>query len=280
MRPILVEFGWWTLPVVGSTHLFIASYGLFFALAALTGWVIFLRLARATALPQAESDRFAFWTVVAGLCGSKLTLIALDWRYYLEDPIRIFSTLRSAGVLMGGVTAGFFAAVALCRLYRLPFWRVADAAAVPLPLTQAIGRIGCLMAGCCYGRACDLPWGVVFRDPAAAENSGVPLGVPLHPTQLYHFGADLLVFAATSLVWKRRRFDGQVLLVYMIFYSAERFVVELWRGDDVRGVFFGGISTSQIFSLVGLLAGLALWPVLSRRPRGDVSPGTLRSAER
>src|SRR5262249_402934 len=204
----------------------------------------FLRLARLNGLPPAESDRFAFWTIVAGLLGSKLTLIALDWRYYFEQPVRMLSTVRSAGVLMGGVAAAFLMAALLSKIYGIPLWKAAGGASVALPLAQAIGRIGCLLAGCCYGRECSLPWAVTFQDPFANENSGVPLGVPLHPTQLYHFGADLIVFALVAYAWKRRRFDGQILVTYLIFYSIERGIVELWRGDSVRGIFFGGISTS------------------------------------
>ena len=279
MKPLVVDFGTWNLPLFGQTHVFIASYGVLFALAALTGWILFLRLARRDGLPEGATDRFAFWTVVAGLLGSKLTLLALDWRYYWDDPSRLLSTFRSAGVLMGGIGAAVVAAIFLTRRFELPFWRVADAAAVPLPLSQAIGRIGCFLAGCCFGRACDLPWAVTFHDPFAAEYSGVPLGVPLHPTQLYHAGADLVVFGLVLAAWRRRRVPGQVFVAYLVFYAVDRFIVEMWRGDTVRGVFLGGISTSQILSLVAFAGGLILWFLLARRapgPAGATAPATGR----
>jgi len=275
MRSILVDFGTWRLPLFGEQHLFLASYGLIFALTALAGWIVFIRLARLNGIPQHEVETVAFWTLIAALVGSKLTLVLLDLRYYLEDPARIFGTLRSAGVLMGGVAAGFAVMAFLALRRGLPFWKMADAVAVPLPVGQAFGRIGCLMAGCCYGRpAPGLPWAITFTDPAASENGGAPLNVPLHPVQIYHFGADLLVFALVAIVWRRRRFDGQVMLAYLILYSIDRAIVEVWRGDVVRGLFFGGwVSTSQIFSAIGLAAAVALWPYLSHRQIEATAPG-------
>jgi phosphatidylglycerol:prolipoprotein diacylglycerol transferase len=273
MHPILFDFGTWNLPLLGETHLFIASYGLLFALATLGAWLWFRRLAVRSGIPAADAETIGFVALVAGLLGSKLTLILLDLSWYLEDPARILGTLRAAGVLMGGVAAGLLAGIVACRMRRVPVWKTADAVAVPLPFAQAVGRLGCFLAGCCYGlSAPGLPWAVTFTDPDSARFGGTPLGEPLHPVQLYQFGADLVVGILVWLVARRKRFDGQAMLAFLILYPLDRILVEHWRGDEVRGVFFGGaLSTSQIFSLVSLAAGLALWPVLSRPLRKETA---------
>lgn len=274
MHPILFDFGTWQLPLLGETHLFIASYGLIFALVTLTAWLVFIRLARAAGIAASDSDLIAFWVLIAGLAGSKLSLILLDLPWYLADPSRVFGVFRAAGVLMGGVGAGILAGVFVCRLRGVPLWKVADCVAVPLPYAQAFGRIGCLLAGCCYGLpAAGLPWAITFTDPAAATYGGCPLGEPLHPVQLYQFGADLLVAVLVTLVWRRRRFDGQAMIAYLVLYPIDRFIVEFWRGDTVRGVFFGGLlSTSQIASILTLAVALILFPRLARRSSRNATP--------
>jgi phosphatidylglycerol:prolipoprotein diacylglycerol transferase len=270
MFPILIDFGTWDLPFLGETPVFLATYGLVFALVALTGWIIFMRLALANGLSAADAEFLSFWTILAALAGSKFTLVFLDIPYYLEDPTRILGTLRAAGVLMGGVAAGLLTIMVLSWRRGVSFWTVADCTAVPLALGQAFGRLGCLLAGCCYGRpARNLPWAITFTDPSAAEYGGAPLNVPLHPVQLYQFTADLAVFGIVALVFRRRRFEGQAMLAFLAFYGIDRAILENWRGDSVRGLFFNGLlSTSQILSAIALVVAVALWPYLSRRERG------------
>ncbi len=268
MHPILFDFGTRRLPLVGDTHLFLASYGLIFAAAVFGAWIVWRRLAVQAGIRPADAEAIGFGTLIAGLIGSKLTLILLDLPYYFEDPARILGTLRAAGVLMGGVAAALLAGAWLCRRRKIPFWTAADAAAVPLPFAQAVGRIGCLLAGCCWGLpAPGLPWAITFTNPSSAEYGGCPLGEPLHPVQIYQCAADLLVGLAVWMVWRRRRFSGQVMLSYLFLYGVERFIVEYWRGDTVRGIFLGGmLSTSQILSLVSAAIALLLWKPRSRRP--------------
>ncbi|HET8945341.1 MAG TPA: prolipoprotein diacylglyceryl transferase, partial [Candidatus Polarisedimenticolia bacterium] len=179
---------------------------------------------------------------------------------------RMVQNLRSAGVYYGGLGLAVAAGVWYVRRHRLPLGKVADLAAPALSLGQAIGRLGCFLAGCCYGRTCDLPWGVTFHDPRAAELTGVPIGVPLHPTQLYHAAADVLTLVVAMALMRRRRFDGQVFWTWLLLYAVLRAVVEHWRGDLARGVFFSGaLSTSQIISIpIALVSAVMLWR-LSRR---------------
>ena len=204
--------------------------------------------------------------LVAAFVGAKLLLYLLDAGYYLRNPMEMLRSLRSAGVFYGGFVLATVAALWYIRRHRLPLGRVCDLAAPALALGQAIGRLGCFAAGCCYGKACELPWAVTFTNARAFELTGVPLGLPVHPTQLYHALAAFVILGLTMLVMKRRRYDGQVFWVYVLAYAVLRFVVELFRGDSARGVFFDdSISTSQLIAgLTAVLAVVMLF-ILSRR---------------
>jgi phosphatidylglycerol:prolipoprotein diacylglycerol transferase len=109
------------------------------------------------------------------------------------------------------------------RKHRLPVWPVADAVAPSIALGHVVGRFGCLLAGCCYGKPTSLPWGITFTDPFAASNVGTPLHVALHPTQMYDAGAEFLILVlllATERFW--RRHAGWTFWVYILLYGISR----------------------------------------------------------
>jgi phosphatidylglycerol:prolipoprotein diacylglycerol transferase len=135
-----------------------------------------------------------------------------------------------------------------------------------IALGHVIGRFGCLLAGCCYGKPTDVPWGIVFSNPAAAASVGTPLGVALHPTQLYDAGAELLIMIVLLATERRGRpFPGRTFWLYMLLYAISRFVVEMYRGDD-RGMLMG-VSTSQAVSMAVLPISLVMLWTLARRRR-------------
>jgi phosphatidylglycerol:prolipoprotein diacylglycerol transferase len=276
--PYLLDLGRVNLPLLGETHLYLPTYGVFFALAVLAGWLIWITLLRREGVPVQRAADVGFWTIIAGLVGAKLALYLVEWRDYLANPALILETLRSAGVVWGGVLAGLAVFVWGVRRAALPLGPVVDTAAVAVPVSQAIGRLGCFMAGCCWGRQCELPFAVTFGG-AAHENTGVPEGVPLHPVQLYESAGNLLVAFLTFLAYLRPgRRPGLALLVYLGLYSALRFTVEFFRGDAARGVHLeglvpGGLSTGQITSLLVLVAVLALLPRFLRGPRRGAEAG-------
>jgi len=257
MYPILIDFGTFDLPVLGTTHLFLPTYGVIFALGALSAWSWFVARARRLNLPQEPVFNLAFTTLLAGLIGAKLTLIVVDLPYYVAHPAEILGTVRSAGVLMGGLLAGAVAFVLYARKQGLPIGALADAIAAPVALAQGIGRLGCYAAGCCYGVSSDAWCAIRFTSVAAHEQTGVPLGTPLLPVQLVEFAFDLLLALALTLAWRRPlRPAGSVLWLYFVVYGAGRTTIEMWRGDSVRGLWFGGaVSTSQLFSLAAVAVG-------------------------
>jgi phosphatidylglycerol:prolipoprotein diacylglycerol transferase len=177
---------------------------------------------------------------------------------------------------------GFLAVVLLVRIYKLPFWKVADAFAPAVALGQAFGRQGCFAAGCCWGKPTDLFFGVHFTE-AGHEYTGVPMYGPegsplyLYPTQLIESFTMLIVFGLLVLLHRRKKFDGQVLIAYGIIYSIFRFLIEFIR-DDPRGDLFGlttmtGLSTSQLVSL--LVAGASIVFMIWRLKSGTREPKTV-----
>lgn len=252
----------------------INTYGVLLALAFMMGLFVAARLARRVKLSQERIYDLGLWMLLAALVGSKVLMFITEPEYR-EYPSNIFSLdfLRSGGVFFGGflgaLTAGYF----LVKRYKLPWWKTADVFAPGIALGLAIGRQGCFAAGCCWGKTTTLPWGVFFTS-AGHETTGVPIGVSLHPTQLYESFFALLLFIFLVLLHRRKKFDGQVILLFAVIYSVGRFIIEFFR-DDPRGDVAGltsltGLSTSQLIGLV--VGGSALLLLILRWQRSKILP--------
>jgi phosphatidylglycerol:prolipoprotein diacylglycerol transferase len=146
----------------------------------------------------------------------------------------------------------------------MPLWTTTDVFAPGIALGHVVGRMGCLLAGCCFGKPTSVAWAITFTDPAAAANVGTPLGIPLHPTQLYEAGAELLILGFL-LLWERRGrgFPGRTFWSYMLLYGVSRFVIEFYRGDS-RGMVFDALSTSQFVSVILVPLSIVMLLLLSR----------------
>jgi len=258
MYPILLDLGKLSLP----------TYGLLMAAAFLLALRLAHRLGRRAGVDAEQITNVWIWVLIGGILGAKLLLYVVDWRYYLANPDAILGSWRSAGVYYGGFAAATLAGIWYARRSGLPVGRLADVVAAPVALGQSVGRLGCLAAGCCYGRPTDLPWAITFTDPRAAGITGVDLGVPLHPSQVY-LSLNALVLCGL-LLWlfgRKQRHgwpDGIVFWSYILLYSASRFLLEFYR-DDPRGS-IGPLSTSQALSLAGIaVAGVAVVYLFRRR---------------
>ena len=273
MHPVLfdIDLGSWGRFTVGT-------YGLFYAIGFLLALRLAVSCARRDGIDPGRIVDLGIVGLIAGFIGAKVLLYAVDARYYFEHPAEMLRSLRSAGVFYGGLASAVGAGLVYVRRHRLPLGKVADIAAPALALGQAVGRLGCFLAGCCYGQACSLPWAVTFTDPRARELTGVTLGTPLHPTQLYHALADVAILAVLLWQRRRRRFEGQVFWTYVLMYAVLRGVVEIWRGDVARGVFANGLlSTSQLISIpLALLAALMLVRLGRRPAAGPSAPARRR----
>jgi phosphatidylglycerol---prolipoprotein diacylglyceryl transferase len=193
--------------------------------------------------------------------------------------------LRSGGVFYGGFIGAVLTGYILIRRYGLPWWKTADAFAPGIALGLGLGRQGCFAAGCCWGKPTSLPWGMRFTE-LGHEITGVPVDAPLHPTQLYESIAAFLIFFFLLWLHKRRRFNGQIILLFAILYGIARFSVEFLR-DDPRGDILGlttltGLSTSQIISLIIGTGSLVIFIIRWRRARSlhpqEVSSSTTKAA--
>jgi phosphatidylglycerol:prolipoprotein diacylglycerol transferase len=207
--------------------------------------------------------------LLASLVGSKFLMLFTEPEYR-EQPLQLISLdfLRSGGVFYGGLLGAVIAGYLLMKRYKLPWWKTADACAPGIALGSFFGRQGCFAAGCCWGEPTTLPWGVKFTE-LGHQITGVPIDEHLHPTQLYESFAMLLVFLFLLWLHRRKRFNGQVILVYALLYSIIRFAIEFVR-DDPRGDILGlttltGLSTSQLISIVIGISVLIILIVRRRR---------------
>ena len=154
----------------------------------------------------------------------------------------------------------------------MPTWKIADLVAPALALGHGFGRIGCFMAGCCYGKECALPWGATFHSEYAHSLTGIPLNETLHPVQLYESVLNFLNFLVLFTLLRRKKYDGQVFPFYIINYSVIRYFTEFFRGDHESVLFRGPsalltVTYPQFFCIVGLAAGLVLLMIFKSRQK-------------
>jgi phosphatidylglycerol---prolipoprotein diacylglyceryl transferase len=270
MHPVLIDFGRFALP----------TYGVLVAIAVVVGlWTIKLRADRAGMDGNRVVD-LALWVLIWGLLGSKLTLVLVELPRYLADPGELLGVVRAGGVFLGGFLSALVAGVALTRRYRLPWLPTLDVIIPSLALSHAIGRVGCLMAGCCWGAPCRAPWAITYTDPRAAANVGTPLGVPLHPFPVYEAVFDLGLYLGLAWLFSRRPRPGRVFATYLVTYGVGRFLLEHYRGDASRGFPLGGpLSTSQLIAVGLVTVGLAIH-VWRGQALADSSPENRPAAKR
>jgi phosphatidylglycerol:prolipoprotein diacylglycerol transferase len=260
MYPILFEVAGW--PVY--------SYGLLLALAYLVGLQMAVVRARRQGIDSTKVMDLGIYLIIAALVGAKLMLVAVDFDYFRAQPRELLSLVRAGGVFYGGLLAALGVGLWLVRRYQLNIWTVADLMAPGIALGHVVGRMGCLLAGCCYGRPTTMPWGITFTNPAAAANVGTPLGVPLHPTQLYDAFGELLIMVVLLTTERRgKAFTGRTFWLYMLLYGINRFIVEMFRGDQ-RGEWLG-LATSQLVSAAIVPLAVVMLLRLSTRARASAA---------
>jgi phosphatidylglycerol:prolipoprotein diacylglycerol transferase len=247
---------------------FLPTYGLLTALAFLLAlWVVVL-LGKRTGLNPERLTNLGIYCALAGMAGAKLAMFLFDWSYYSTHPSEVFSitTLQAAGVFQGGLALAIVTAFLYTRRFHMPGLLTADAFAPGIALGHAIGRLGCFSAGCCWGTRTNVPWAVPFTNPETNRMFGTPIGVPLHPTQLYECAAELFVFLV--LLWRFRKphRPGDVIGLYLIVSSALRFWIEFYRFHEQALI--AGLSLTQWISLILIAAGAL---VLFARPRQTVA---------
>lgn len=255
MHPKLIEFGDFFLP----------SYGVFVALGFLAGMYVARTLARRRGLDPEFVVGAALYTALVGLAGAKLALILQDFGYYMRNPGELVSMnmLQSAGIFYGGVIAGLAFFAWYMRKHHMDMATVGDCLAPGLAIGHALGRMGCFFGGCCFGEYCERPWAVVYSNSAVRDFSNVPLGIPLHPTQIYEAVIEFAIFLLLIKLFAKLPQPGRILGLFLLLSSAGRFVVEFFRAHDVGNPFGLSLSTAQWTALALAVAGVWL---LRRRP--------------
>ena len=262
MFPIILKLG----PIT------IHTYGLMMAVGVACGLLFLFVQSKKQNLPSSKIIDMAFYTIIVSLIGAKLILLVGNFSYYMRYWRELLSLARSGGVFQGGLTFGIIFALWYFRRHKIPTLKTTDIFAPALALGHGFGRIGCFSAGCCYGTESSLPWGVIFNNKYASDLTGVPLGIPLHPTQLYESALNFLNFFVLFIILKKKKFDGQVFSFYIINYSIIRYIVEFYRGDHPDKAFlfrnpspYLSLSLPQLFCILGLIAGVILLLILRKR---------------
>ena len=240
------------------------GYGLMIGIGIVAALSLAWRRADRRGIPQEKVTTVVLLGLIAGFLGAKLLFLITELPDVLRDPLPY---LGSDGfVVYGGILAGVPTLWLWCRKKgeRLEIWT--DLLLPGVALAQGFGRIGCFLAGCCYGRPTASPIGVIF--PA---DSLAPAGIPLLPTQLFSAAGDFLIALALLRLERRNGKDGGLLVWYLLLYGTGRFLLEFFRSDP-RGT-VGVFSTSQFISLFIVAAGVVL--ALSRRKRSEAH-GTSR----
>lgn len=236
---------------------FLHTYGFLVSLAFLAGLGVTTHLGKRGGLNADAITNLAVYCALAAIFGAKLMMFVVDFRYYADHPSEILSvdTLQAGGVFYGGLIAALVVSAWYMRKNRLPALRTADLFAPGIAIGHSIGRLGCFSAGCCWGVECHLPWAVTFTSPVASQLVGVPLRVPLHPTQLYEALAEFLIFGI--LCWRIRapHRTGTLMSLYLVLYAFTRFVVEFFRFHEQGNLWGGPLDASQWISILLFAAG-------------------------
>ena len=228
------------------------GYGLMIAVGVMAAWITAEYRAKKMKMQYEHIFYLVIWCLVGGMLCSKLLFWITEWKELVRNPGFVLDTISDGFVVYGGIIGGVLAGWLYCRIKKLNFLAYFDLVIPSVALAQGFGRIGCLLAGCCYGRETDSAFSITFHDSEFAPNS-----VALVPTQVYSSVLDFLNFAVLLAIAKRKKTDGQVGACYLIFYSAGRFILEFFRGDLVRGS-VGNLSTSQFISIFTFAAGIIL----------------------
>jgi phosphatidylglycerol:prolipoprotein diacylglycerol transferase len=240
-------------------------YGVMVALGFVAGSLVAIRRARRYELEPATISDLVVWLVIGGIIGARTGYVVAHPSEFIPQPWMVFWVRQGGLVFYGGLAGAIVATLLFARLRGVSLWRVADVMAPAVPIGHALGRIGCLLNGCCFGRVCDLPWAIGLH------------GQSRHPSQLYMALGNVIV-AAVLLVMERRSQSGsgrrlrsgQLFWAYGFLYGLVRLVAEFFR-DDYAFWLPGHISFAQVLSVVLMIVAAVAW---TRIERGAPADGT------
>jgi len=246
MHPTLLELN------LGFIQIPFHTYGLMIAIGFLLGIFTVRKLAAQNKVnPDLVSD-LSFWLLLFGFVGARVLFIITRFDYFMDNPAETLKVWEGGLVFFGGLISATIYALYFFYKHKLSPWMMMDILSPGLVIAHAFGRLGCLGAGCCYGRATDVPWAIKLN----SELVDIHLrGVPIHPTQLYESTALFILFGGMIYIGKNKKFNGQVGLTYFMLYPIIRSIIEVYRGDSIRGFIIENVlSTSQFISILVFVA--------------------------
>jgi phosphatidylglycerol:prolipoprotein diacylglycerol transferase len=262
MHPFILNIGWLRVP----------TYGMFAVLAFLTAILLVRRYARIEGRDPSQITDAVVRAVVVALVGARVFELAINWQTYFGPPGGLKLILLSTGVFVGAIVTAIPFGLFWFHRIKLPVLLGLDLFALVFVVADGVGRWGCFFSGCCWGTPTQLPWAVTFPEIARRLHHALP-DVPIHPTQIYLSLNAFAILGVLLLVYRRKRFHGQVICTYIGLYSLTRFLLEYLRGDAERGFVFDGLlSTSQFVCLLLAAGAVAAYVVLDRQHRRTGEP--------
>ena len=255
MHPILFKIGNFT----------VNTYGFFIAIGLVCGIFVAKYFAKKEGIKVEIIYDLIFFVLIWSIIGARLFYVIQYFDFYSKHPVEALKIWKGGLVFYGGFIGGIISFLFYVKRYNLNKWIIGDIFAVSLPLGQFFGRLGCLSAGCCYGKPCHLPWAIVFRNP----NSLAPLNIPLHPTEIYHAIANLIIFFILFKIYKsnKRKFPGYIMVLYGLLYPIGRFIIEFFRGDNRGHILW--FSIPQFISIIVFILSIFLYFYLKNKEVKD-----------
>lgn len=241
MRPVLFEiFG-----------IKIYGYGTMMAIGILSALLLVNYRAKKRGYDEDSILNMAILTIILGVLGGKLLYIITEIKNIIKDP-SILKAVGNGFVVYGSIIGGALGVYLYCRRKKWSFFKVGDIIIPAVAIAQGFGRIGCFLAGCCYGKETNMTIGVSFKPDSLG-----PTDIKVHPTQIYSSIFDFAL--GMLLLWygSKKTKDGRVVSLYLIIYSIGRFLVEFLR-DDPRGN-IGILSSAQFIGIFVLILGIILF---------------------
>lgn len=235
------------------------GYGFMIAIGVLAAWLVVEQRARKLHLACEHIFYLVLWCVLSGFASAKILFWITEWKEMIRNPLEMLSS--DGFVVYGGIIGGILAGWIYCKVKKLNFLTYFDLMMPSIALAQGFGRIGCFLAGCCYGKEAYGRLSVIFTNSDYAPNN-----IPLIPTQIYSSILDFLHFFLLLYIARHKRAEGEVAACYLIFYSVGRFILEFFRGDLERGS-IGVLSTSQFISIFTGIVGMVMLGVIKKRTK-------------
>jgi phosphatidylglycerol:prolipoprotein diacylglycerol transferase len=236
------------------------TYGLFVAAGIFAGLMITVKIGKTEGIAAQQIMDMGVIMILSALLGSRAMYVLMNLSRYRENPLDVLRIWQGGLVFSGGVILAAAAMLWYSKQHRLSLRKIGDLWSPAVAIGQGIGRIGCFMAGCCFGTPTDLRLGVVFTHP----DSLAPLNVPLHPTQIYSAISGFTIFLILLGLYHHRKFEGQIFLWFLILHSTARLFIERFRGDD-RGILLNSSMSITQFVTILLLAAAVLTLMLLKR---------------